>query len=118
MRSEGKGEIEEDTEVCGFRDWVDDGCSIKQDGMCGKISSGSKDSMFSLGNVIFEARHLRLSAINKVLDVDEDQPYGPKARKERQHENPSQVEGQTEFKRKGKQSLGRDLLNKRKTEVL
>lgn len=43
MKDEGQGETDEDAGVCGFRDWVDDGCSITQDGLCGKSGPGRKD---------------------------------------------------------------------------
>lgn len=55
-------------EVYGFRDSVDDGRSIKQDGIRGESSPGRKDSTFSLGHIVFEifARHLGLLAINSI----------------------------------------------------
>lgn len=48
MKGEGKRETEEDTEVCGFRDWVDDGYSVNPDGICRKSSPGKKDNTFIL----------------------------------------------------------------------
>ena len=51
MKGEGKGETDESVEVYGFRDWVDDGRSVKQDGTCGESSPGRKDSTFSLGRI-------------------------------------------------------------------
>lgn len=68
MKDEVKGEIEADTEVCVFRDWVDDGCSIYQDGICRKSGPSSKDNAFSLEHDAFEVslRHLGLLAINNI----------------------------------------------------
>lgn len=68
MKGDGKTEIEKDTEICGFRDWVDDGCLMNQDGMCRKKSRGRKDNTFYLEHAAFEVfvRHIKISAINNV----------------------------------------------------
>lgn len=68
MKGEGKREIEEDTEICGSRDWVDDGCFMYQDEICRKKSPGRKDNAFCLKHVTLEVlvRHLNISAISNI----------------------------------------------------
>lgn len=68
MKGECKREIEEDTEICGSRDWVDDGCFMNQDEICRKKSPGRKDNTFCLKHVVFEVFvwHLNISTINNI----------------------------------------------------
>lgn len=68
MKGEGKTEIDKDTEICGFRDWVDDGCLMNQDEMCTKKSPVKKENTFYLEHVAFEVfvRYLKISAINNI----------------------------------------------------
>lgn len=47
MKGEGKGEIEEDTEVCGFSDLVDNGYFNNQDETCRKSSPQRKENTFN-----------------------------------------------------------------------
>lgn len=67
VKGGGKGEIEEDIEVCVFRVWVDS-CSVNQAWIYRNSSPGRKDNTFSLGHVAFEVpvRYLVLLALNNI----------------------------------------------------